>query len=73
MPRIWTQITVFLTTGSHEFPPGSISKCGDRRVRTLLYEAANVMLTRYTARCSAGRGCECLFRGRKSRSGYEAD
>ena len=23
-----------------------ISKCGDRRVRTLLYEAANVMLTR---------------------------
>lgn len=28
---------------------GSISKCGDRRVRTLLYEAANVMLTRYKA------------------------
>jgi transposase len=26
---------------------GSISKCGDRRVRTLLCEAANVMLTRY--------------------------
>jgi transposase len=26
---------------------GSISKCGDRRVRTLLYEAANVLLTRY--------------------------
>src|ERR1700722_18459824 len=26
---------------------GSISKCGDRRGRTLLYEAANVMLTRY--------------------------
>jgi transposase len=25
---------------------GSISKCGDRRVRTLLYEAANVLLTR---------------------------
>ena len=24
-----------------------ISKCGDRRMRTLLYEAANVMLTRY--------------------------
>ena len=24
---------------------GSISKCGDRRARTLLYEAANVMLT----------------------------
>jgi transposase len=26
---------------------GSISECGDRQVRTLLYEAANVMLTRY--------------------------
>ncbi len=26
---------------------GSISKCGDRRVRTLLYEAANVLLTRF--------------------------
>ena len=26
---------------------GGISKCGDRRVRTLLYEAANVMLNRY--------------------------
>jgi hypothetical protein len=26
---------------------GGNSKCGDRRVRTLLYEAANVMLTRY--------------------------
>ena len=26
---------------------GHISKCGDRRLRTLLYEAANVMLTRY--------------------------
>jgi transposase len=26
---------------------GGISKCGDRRVRTLLYEAANVMLTHY--------------------------
>ena len=25
---------------------GSVSRCGDRRVRTLLYEAANVMLTR---------------------------
>jgi transposase len=28
---------------------GSISKCGDCRVRTLLYEAANVMLTRFKA------------------------
>ena len=26
---------------------GGISKCGDGRLRTLLYEAANVMLTRY--------------------------
>jgi transposase len=26
---------------------GGISKCGDRRVRTLLYETANVLLTRY--------------------------
>ena len=26
---------------------GSISKCGDRRARTLLNEAANIMLTRY--------------------------
>lgn len=28
---------------------GRISKCGDKRLRTLLYEAANVMLTRYRA------------------------
>ena len=26
---------------------GGVSKCGDRPVRTLLHEAANVMLTRY--------------------------
>ena len=26
---------------------GSISKCGDRRLRTLLYEAANVLLTHF--------------------------
>ena len=26
---------------------GGISKCGDGRVRTLLYEAANLLLTRY--------------------------
>ncbi len=32
---------------------GSISKCGDRRVRTLLYEAANVMLTRYKGSAEA--------------------
>ena len=28
---------------------GRISKCGDKRLRTLLYEAANVMLTGYKA------------------------
>ena len=28
---------------------GRISKCGDKRLRTLLYEAANVTLTRYKA------------------------
>ncbi|SEH48566.1 Transposase IS116/IS110/IS902 family protein [Rhizobium tibeticum] len=27
--------------------PGSIAKCGDRRVSMLLYAAANVILTRY--------------------------
>ena len=35
---------------------GSISKCGDRRVRTLLYEAANVMLTRYRGAGAQGVG-----------------
>jgi transposase len=39
VPRRWKSGEVDYT--------GSISKCGDRRVRTLLYEAANVMLTRY--------------------------
>jgi transposase len=40
-------------TGSRRHQSGEvdyvsgISKCGDRRMRTLLYEAANVMLTRY--------------------------
>ena len=34
---------------------GGISKCGDRRVRTLLYEAANVMLTRYKGQLIAKR------------------
>jgi transposase len=33
-------------SGEVDYTSG-ISKCGDRRVRTLLYEAANVMLTRY--------------------------
>ena len=35
---------------------GSISKCGDRRARTLLYEAANVMLTRYKGQLKL-KGC----------------
>ena len=39
MPRRWKSGEIDYT--------GSISKCGDRRVRTLLYEAVNVMLTRY--------------------------
>ena len=34
-------------SGEVDYGVGGISKCGDRRVRTLLYEAANVMLTRY--------------------------
>jgi transposase len=34
----------------------SISKCGDRRVRTLLYEAANVMLTRYKGQLNSRTG-----------------
>ena len=35
---------------------GGISKCGDRRLRTLLYEAANVMLTRYKASSNSRTG-----------------
>ena len=35
---------------------GGISKCGDRRVRTLLYEAANVMLTRTRASSNSRTG-----------------
>src|ERR1700723_2138757 len=35
---------------------GSISKCGDRRVRTLLYEAANVMLTATRASSNSRTG-----------------
>ena len=40
---------------------GSISKCGDRRVRTLLYEAANVMLTRYKGQLKL-KDCDRLVR-----------
>ena len=32
----------------YSYYTGGISKCGDGRLRTLLYEAANVMLTRYS-------------------------
>jgi len=39
VPRRWKSGEIDYT--------GSISKVGDQRVRTLLYEAANVMLTRY--------------------------
>jgi transposase len=39
VPRRWNSGEIDYT--------GSISKVGDQRVRTLLYEAANVMLTRY--------------------------
>lgn len=39
VPRRWQSGEIDYT--------GSISKSGDRRARTLLYEAANVMLTRY--------------------------
>jgi transposase len=35
---------------------GGISKCGHRRVRTLLKEAANVMLTRDKASSNSGTG-----------------
>jgi hypothetical protein len=35
---------------------GGISKCGDWRMRTLLYEAANVMLTRYKANSNSRTG-----------------
>ncbi len=52
---------------------GSISKCGDRRVRTLLYEAANVMLTRYRGKLALkdwalaiGSARPCERRGSRS-------
>ena len=43
---IWAWCRGAISPGEVDYT-GSISKCGDRRVRTLLYEAANVMLTRY--------------------------
>src|SRR5436189_5812052 len=44
--RRWSLVPRRHQSGEVDYT-GSISKCGDRRVRTLLYEAANVMLTRY--------------------------
>ena len=44
---------------------GGSSKCGDRRVRTLLYEAANVMLTRYNGQLKLKEG-HSQSRGRSS-------
>ena len=43
---IWAWFQDGINPGEVDYV-GGISKCGDRRVRTLLYEAANVMLTRY--------------------------
>ena len=43
---IWAWSPGGISPGEVDYT-GGISKCGDRRVRTLLYEAANVMLTRY--------------------------
>jgi transposase len=54
---------------------GSISKCGDARLRTLLYEAANVMLTRYRGSLALKHGRStlpgdqrCARRGLRSRA-----
>ena len=43
---IWAWCPGDISPGEVDYV-GGISKVGDRRVRTLLYEAANVMLTRY--------------------------
>ena len=41
---------------------GSISKCGDRRVRTLRYEAANVILMRYKGALKLKEGALAIAR-----------
>jgi transposase len=48
---------------------GSISKCGDRRMRTLLYEAANVLLTRFKGPLKLKDWAFAPMRRRQSRSG----
>jgi transposase len=51
----------------------SISKCGDRRVRILLYKAANVMLTRYHGPLKLKRrGLAIAMRGEKLQSRHRA-
>jgi hypothetical protein len=46
---VWCGNASEMTAGKsgNSMTVGSISKCGDRRVRMLLYEAANVILTHY--------------------------
>jgi transposase len=56
VPRRWSSGEIDYT--------GSISKVGDRRVRTLLYEAANVMLTRYRGKLALKDWALCI--GRRS-------
>ena len=46
---------------------GGISKCGDGRVRTLLYEAANVMLTRYKGQLKLKDWAFAIAKMRKAR------
>jgi len=41
---------------------GNISKCGDRRVRTLRYEAANVILMRYKGALKLKEGALAIAR-----------
>src|SRR5712691_2453986 len=47
---------------------GGISKCGDRRMRTLLYEAANVILTRYKGTAELSGEDFCKEQERRQRS-----
>jgi transposase len=50
---VWDAVGAYLGPVPRRYHSGeidytcSISKCGDGRLRTLLYEAANLMLTRY--------------------------
>jgi transposase len=47
--------TASLSIGEIDYT-GSISKRGDRRVRTLRYESARVVLTRYKGRLKLSQG-----------------